>query len=756
MDIKTIQSGLWSDPNTWDGGKLPLTSDKAIINHVVIIDTSEGVAGVEINNTLSFKIDADIELVSSGNIIVNGVLQMVPNPDVDHSIRFRGIDENKFVGGGETVLDSDIGMWVMGNGQLMLQGGRPFNWNPGGDIVNNIGAIIQSADEYLPNIIISGSLAGYSHIFIKSTQPQTIKYIGLRYMGPRKDRNNDGVKELVTGRYAIHFHHAGDGSRGSLIHGVLAKDCNNHCFVPHGSHGITMRNNVALNVLETPFWYDLGHKTNDLLWENNLVAKVGFVERSLDQDSSDAPTFGVGGFALGFGDGNTCRGNVVYQTSGDPRVAGAFYWPEIRNNDDNTLQLESQWTFDNNIAIECPAGEQVWQNNNYHHINRNSTLVRCQVPIYHGAYQNDYCRKGGYIKGGYVDVRAASATTNRLRFEDMTFDADGGDYCVQINEGPLDGAAPILFRNCKFINYKKAAIINQNPGPGLKTVDVIDCGLQPNQYAVTASKSGEFIRVQEAGKAWKITRSGTTQISLFAPTSWGAGNGLKAEYYSPDWKTKYLERIEPNINLFDLTHPSPYYTVPTTFAARWTGKIQPQITGIHTFTVFAGGGVRLWVNNQLLLDKWDERYPGEATAKTISLVAGLQYDIKLEFFNNDDRSGCMLYWAAGIIKKEFVPMSQLCAGVIPPPPDNKPPTANAGADQQIEVSTTLYGTGIDPEGKPVTFKWEQTKGVPAVIVNPSDPSTKITGLSQGENVFNLTVTDEKGASGSDEVVVMVQ
>jgi predicted Zn-dependent protease len=103
-------------------------------------------------------------------------------------------------------------------------------------------------------------------------------------------------------------------------------------------------------------------------------------------------------------------------------------------------------------------------------------------------------------------------------------------------------------------------------------------------------------------------------------------------------------------------------------------------------------------------------------------------------------------------------MSQLYPGDItpPPPPDNNPPTANAGADQVIEVSTMLYGTGIDPEGKPVTFKWEQTSGVPAVITDPAAASTKVTVLSQGENVFKLTVTDEKGSSASDEVKVSVR
>lgn len=711
---------------------------------------------LEIEGTLTLDPTKNVTITTNSNIVLTGTLISGPRPDVSHVIRFRNIDENKFVGGGVDVLSTDVGLWVTGSGQLDLEGSLKDGWD------GLRGEYDQKrVEDYIApitrNMMIEGTATGQSHVFIKSTKPQSIKYVGFRWLGPRKDIDGDGVKELVTGRYACHFHHSDNGSRGSVIEGCIARDCNNHVFVPHGSHGITMRNNIVYNVLESPFWYDLGHKTNDLLWENNLVVRVGYVPRAQDQDSGGAPTFGAGGFVLGFGDGNICRGNVVFGTSGDPRSAGAYKWPEIRNDADVSLQLESSWLFENNTGINCPSGEEVWQNNLYHHIIRNSTLINCEVPVSHGAYQNDYCRIGGYYKGGPVDIRAASATTNRIRFEGVTFDAAGGDYCVQINEGPLNGAAPILFRNCKFINYKKAAIINQNPGPGLKNVDVIDCGLGTSHYKVTVAN--EIIRVQNGGNAWQITKAGAKTIPPFAPSQWGTGTGLTAQYYAAnDFKALLFTRIEPNINLFDLTHPSPHYLVPTTFAARWTGKIQPQFTEQYTFYCNAGGGVRLSVNGKSLIDKWAEKYPGDIKSSTIALEAGKLYDLKLEFFNNDDRSGCTLEWVSTSLKREFIPMSQLYPGEAKPPdpPANKAPIANAGPDSVIEISAMLYGTGIDPEDKPVTFKWDQTWGQPATIVNPTDASTKVTGLSKGENIFRLTVTDEKGATGTDEVKITVK
>ena len=654
---KTIKSGLWSDPSIWDD--LSTSDNSAQILHDVILDRDVVTSGINVSGSLTLDPTKSISLNSSKNIIVTGTLSSSPQGSVNHVITFTGINENNFVGGGDVVLDSDTGLWVMGAGQLNLQGALKGTWESL-DWRNRIDSIISSAANQARNLTIQGTATGQSHIFIKSSKPQTIRYVKLRYLGPRRDKDGDGVTELVTGRYAVHFHHSEDGSRGSIIEGCIATYCNNHCFVPHGSHGITMRFNIVYNVLETAFWYDIGHKTNDLVWENNLVAHVDFLPRSQDQDSDGAPTFGVGGFLLGFGDGNSCNGNLVAYVNGDNREGGAYIWPEVRNDADPTAQLESPWTFENNAAHSCPSGISVWQNNNHHHIVKNFQTHNCEVSIFHGAYQNHYNYQGGYLIGGPIELRAASTSTNRVRFENMTIDASGGDYCVIANEGPLDGVSPILFRSCTFKNFAKKAIIDQNPGQGLKNIDVIDCGLGASAYQVSSvALSGETIRIQDAGVAVQVKKAGPSGISRFAPTIWGNGTGITAEYYTPDFKTLLLKRIEPNINIFDITHPQIHYAVPASFAVRWTGKIMPQYSEAYTFICAAGGGVRLWIDGKVTIDRWEEKYPGDISGTTAPLIAGKLYDIKLEYFNSDDRSECLLDWSSFSLKREAIPMSQL-------------------------------------------------------------------------------------------------
>lgn len=88
---------------------------------------------------------------------------------------------------------------------------------------------------------------------------------------------------------------------------------------------------------------------------------------------------------------------------------------------------------------------------------------------------------------------------------------------------------------------------------------------------------------------------------------------------------------------------------------------------------------------------------------------------------------------------------------------NIPPTVNAGSDQSITLPTNtvvLNGTGADVDGTITSYKWEKLSGSGA-IVSPNAATTQITGLTEGESVFRLTVADNKGATKSDDVKIVV-
>ena len=90
---------------------------------------------------------------------------------------------------------------------------------------------------------------------------------------------------------------------------------------------------------------------------------------------------------------------------------------------------------------------------------------------------------------------------------------------------------------------------------------------------------------------------------------------------------------------------------------------------------------------------------------------------------------------------------------------NIPPVADAGLDQTITLPVnivTLSGSGSDADGTIATYSWTKISGPSSsTIVNPATAATDVTGLVQGVYQFQLQVTDNNGAIGTDIVQVTV-
>lgn len=139
----------------------------------------------------------------------------------------------------------------------------------------------------------------------------------------------------------------------------------------------------------------------------------------------------------------------------------------------------------------------------------------------------------------------------------------------------------------------------------------------------------------------------------------GNGQGLKGTYYNgKNFETEVGNRIDAELN-FNWNTESPFNGVDVdAFSVRWTGTIQPRYSGTYTFYTTCDNGSRLWINNQLIIDKWANN-TGTTYTGVITLTAGEKYDIKMEYFDNTGKANCMLEWASGLQSREVVPQSQL-------------------------------------------------------------------------------------------------
>jgi hypothetical protein len=90
---------------------------------------------------------------------------------------------------------------------------------------------------------------------------------------------------------------------------------------------------------------------------------------------------------------------------------------------------------------------------------------------------------------------------------------------------------------------------------------------------------------------------------------------------------------------------------------------------------------------------------------------------------------------------------------------NIPPTAEAGTAQTLTLpvdSVTLTGSGTDPDGHVVAYLWSEVSGPNTpVIANAATASISVNGLITGTYIFQLLVTDNQGATGTDTVSVLV-
>jgi hypothetical protein len=89
---------------------------------------------------------------------------------------------------------------------------------------------------------------------------------------------------------------------------------------------------------------------------------------------------------------------------------------------------------------------------------------------------------------------------------------------------------------------------------------------------------------------------------------------------------------------------------------------------------------------------------------------------------------------------------------------NAAPVAAAGADQTIalpETTAKIYGSGRDSDGTIASYSWTKVSGGVANLSGATTATLTAWGLAQGEYVFRLTVKDDKGATGYDDVKVTV-
>ncbi len=142
--------------------------------------------------------------------------------------------------------------------------------------------------------------------------------------------------------------------------------------------------------------------------------------------------------------------------------------------------------------------------------------------------------------------------------------------------------------------------------------------------------------------------------------------GLFGQYYHSSgegpplnpWQTLVLERVDATVDFNWATNAPGGPVRADDFAVRWTGFVKAPTTETYTFHTQTDDGVRLWVNDKVLIDNWTD-HGNTHDSGDIALVAGQKYSIRLEYYENGGDARCQLSWSTPTRTRQAIPKQYL-------------------------------------------------------------------------------------------------
>jgi alpha-L-fucosidase len=146
--------------------------------------------------------------------------------------------------------------------------------------------------------------------------------------------------------------------------------------------------------------------------------------------------------------------------------------------------------------------------------------------------------------------------------------------------------------------------------------------------------------------------------------------GATANKVTTEEKDVELRRVDAALD-FDWVRNSPGKPITEDdFTGDWTGFIQPQYSEEYLFEGIADDGMRVWINNALVIDKWGndggksesnvmEQKKGLAKTGFMKLEAGHKYAIRVVYHETKQNASISFYWSSKSQTREVVPSGSL-------------------------------------------------------------------------------------------------
>jgi uncharacterized protein (DUF1800 family) len=168
--------------------------------------------------------------------------------------------------------------------------------------------------------------------------------------------------------------------------------------------------------------------------------------------------------------------------------------------------------------------------------------------------------------------------------------------------------------------------------------------------------------------------------------------------------------------------------------------VQPQYSEKYFFVANTDDGVKLWINDVLIIDNWAGKSASDLTG-TINLQAGVRYNIKMEYFQGTGSAVAHLSWYSASQPKQIIPTSRLYPTTVAQAPTVliSPRTAVGFLNQPFNFSVVGANSAALYSASPLP---------PGLSFNTSNGVISGTNLLAGDFQVFLTASNSVGVSAS--------
>lgn len=334
--------------------------------------------------------------------------------------------------------------------------------------------------------------------------------------------------------------------------------------------------------------------------------------------------------------------------------------------------LRKDWGFDGYVVSDCDSIEDIWK----HHKIVATAPEAAALGVRYGCELDcgrTYDQLIPAVKQNLVSEQEIDAAVRKLmltRFQLGMFDPPERVRWAQIpysvNQSPEHDqlarraaqSSIVMLKNDGMLplsrDIKKLAVI----GP---TADEV-MSLLGNYYGTPAAPVTILEGIRAAvGKQTEVTYSRGTDLvegreeprsvplidaRFLRPDANSKEQGLKGEYFrGRDFAgAPVMTRIDSRISFrWDRGAPTDDLVargeLPTAqslagdeFSVRWSGQLLPPTSGKYELIVGANDGVRLYIDDRLVVDGWEQNEGVKSHSASVDLEAGRAYGIRLEYF----------------------------------------------------------------------------------------------------------------------------